>query len=96
LGATAPSWKRNDGSSVPASGAGVGPNGGWPCPKVSVPVAAATMPPVAAAPSMSRRENPVIRNLLIQRAPRPTALTGVTACDRESTKLGTRLPLAYA
>src|SRR5262249_31140632 len=53
-----------DGSSAPASGAGVGPNGGCPCPKVSVLVAAATMPPAAAAPSMSRRENSVIRNLL--------------------------------
>src|SRR5262249_16006445 len=64
LGATAPSRKRKDGNSASASGAGVGPNGGCPCPKVSVLVAAATMPPAAAAPSMSRRENWVIRNLL--------------------------------
>src|SRR5262249_51868464 len=64
LGATAPSRKRKDGSSAPASGAGVGPNGGCPCPKVSVLVAAATLPPAPAAPTMSRRENSVIRNLL--------------------------------
>ena len=46
-------FKKEDGSSAPASGAGVGPKEGCPCPNVSVPVAAAAMPPAAAAPSMS-------------------------------------------
>src|SRR5262249_16339652 len=50
LGATAPSRKRKDGSSAPASGAGVGPNGGRPRPKVPPALAAATLPPAPAAP----------------------------------------------
>src|SRR5262249_33120774 len=64
LGATAPSRKRKDGSSAPASGAGVGPDGGCACPKGSVIVAAAAMPPAPAAARMPRRENSVIRTLL--------------------------------
>src|SRR5262249_47760496 len=85
LGATAPSRKRKDGSSAPASGAGVVPNGGCPCPKVSVLVAAAAMPPAAAAatPSMSRRENSVIRNLL-----------GSSALPRRPRRAVSQLPIA--
>src|SRR6476661_7303494 len=86
LGATAPSWKRNDGSWAPASTGGVGPNGGCPSAKPSVLVAAAIMPPAAAALSISRRENSDITTLLDQLRRRPTRQTGVTAADAESTE----------
>src|SRR5215470_9348441 len=61
--ATAPSWKRNEGSCAPASTGGVGPNGGCPSARPSVAAATATAPPAAAAPSRFRRENSVIVSL---------------------------------
>src|SRR5262245_63424694 len=96
LGATAPRRKRNDGSSAPASGAGVGPNGGCPCPKVSVLVAAAATPPAAAAPSMSRRENSAIRTSSDEALVPTSVERGVRGDDIVSTKLGTAVALAYS
>jgi len=60
LGVIAPSWKRNEGSSAPASTGGVGPHGGWPSAKASVADAAARTLPAAAAPNRFRRENSVM------------------------------------
>jgi hypothetical protein len=49
-------------------------------------VAAATMPPAAAALSISRRENSDITTSSDQLRRRPTRQTGVTAADAESTE----------
>src|SRR4051812_3541515 len=55
LGVTAPSLKRNDGSSAPASNGSVGPCGG--CAWATASEAAAMTLPAAATPSTPRRDN---------------------------------------